>query len=134
MPSIISSLVREKNSRNAFSLCLSSTAGMLLLGGTLRTPPDPKEFRTKYEFQRPFIVEFTIRRRLRSARRTAEWGKELRIQPRRNQFDRWDLQVQFRHKGTLQHLAYHRLVCLSCVPCAQTRCAREMGIHYRISH
>jgi len=23
----------------------------------LRTPPDPKEFRTKYEFQRPFIVE-----------------------------------------------------------------------------
>lgn len=41
VPSILSSLVREKQSRNAFSLCLSSTSGMLLLGGAMRTWPDP---------------------------------------------------------------------------------------------
>ena len=46
VPSVLSSLVREKQSANAFSLCLSSTSGMLLLGGRLRTAPDPLAPRT----------------------------------------------------------------------------------------
>ena len=41
VPSVLSSLVREKQSRNAFSLCLSSSSGMLLLGGAMRAWPDP---------------------------------------------------------------------------------------------
>ena len=41
MPSVLSSLVHERQSANVFSLCLSSSSGMLLLGGKLRTAPDP---------------------------------------------------------------------------------------------
>ena len=38
---MLSSLVHERQSANVFSLCLSSSSGMLLLGGKLRTAPDP---------------------------------------------------------------------------------------------
>ena len=41
VPSVLSSLVRERQSAHIFSLCLSSSSGMLLLGGKLRTAPDP---------------------------------------------------------------------------------------------
>ena len=38
---MLSSLVSERQSANVFSLCLSSSSGMLLFGGKLRTAPDP---------------------------------------------------------------------------------------------
>ena len=67
----------------------------------------------------PFVVQYDIRRQLRGhARGRRRFARQpLKPKPKRDRYNRWQLEIQFKVNGKNKRTPYHRVVGLHICPC-----------------